>query len=112
MPDIELQIKNAIVRIRGMPVILAIDLARFFETETKFVNLYRNRNMDKFTEDYAFQLSETEWEGLKLQNATSKKGRGGTRHPPWAYTEHGVAMMSMGSGCVKTAWAMRRFQWI
>ena len=92
----EIEIKHSIVVVRDMPVILAADLARFFETETKFVNLYRKRNVDKFTEDYAFQLSKPEWEVLKLQNATSNKGRGGMRHLPWAYTEHGVAMMSMG----------------
>ena len=80
----EIEIKHSIVIVREMPVILAADLARFFETETKFVNLYRKRNVDKFTEDYAFQLSKPEWEVLKLQNATSSESHGGSRTLPWA----------------------------
>jgi len=51
----ETEIKHSIVVVREMPVILASDLAKFYDTETKFVNLYRKRNADKFTEDYAFQ---------------------------------------------------------
>jgi len=89
-------IKTAIVNIRGRPVILASDLAQFFETITKAVNQYRSRNSDKFTEDYAFQLTQDEVANLKSQNVTSSSGYGGNRHLPWAYTEHGVAMMSMG----------------
>ena len=89
-------IKQAIVIVRGMPVILAHDLARFFETTTKAVNQYRARNKDKFTPDYAFQLNKTEWHSLRSQNVTSNAGRGGARTLPWGYTEHGVAMMSMG----------------
>jgi len=89
-------IKGAIVNVRGRPVILANDLALFFETTTNLVNQYRKRNELKFTEDYAFQLNFEEWESLVLQNAISNKGRGGLRYLPWAYTEHGVAMMSMG----------------
>lgn len=92
----DLQIKNAIVMMRDRPVILASDLARFFETTVSVINQYRKRNVDKFSGDYAFQLSEGEWKRLKSQNVISNKGRGGSRHLPWAYTEHGVAMMSMG----------------
>jgi len=91
-----LDIKKAVVTVRGIPVILANDLARFYGSTASLVNLYRKRNADKFTEDYAFQLTPEEWNALKLQNAISNTGRGGSRHLPWAYTEHGVAMMSMG----------------
>lgn len=92
----EIEIKQAIVVVQSMPVILANDLASFFGTTTKAVNQYRSRNTNKFTPDYAFQLTETEWKSLRSQNVTSNIGRGGSRIPPWAYTEHGVAMMSMG----------------
>lgn len=91
MPTIPL-----IIVIRGLPVILANDLAQFYDTSVSAVNQYRSRNADKFTEDYAFQLTPSEVKSLKSQNVMSKKGRGGTRVRPWAYTEHGVAMMSMG----------------
>ena len=96
MSDEEIQIKSAIVQIRGHAVILANDLARFFDTTVSLINLYRKRNGEKFTSDYAFQLASEDWKILKLQNAISSEGHGGSRHLPWAYTEHGVAMMSMG----------------
>lgn len=84
--------------IRGVPVMLASDLARFYETKVGLVNQYRKRNEAKFTDDYAFQLTKQEWANLKSQNAISRleDTHGGSRHLPWAYTEHGVAMMSMG----------------
>ena len=92
----KIEIKHSIVIVREMPVILASDLAKFYDTKVSLVNLYRKRNADRFTDDYVFQLSPEEWESLKLQNAISSEGHGGSRHLPWAYTEHGVAMMSMG----------------
>lgn len=91
-----IEIKHSIVVVREMPVILANELAKFYDTTPKAVNQYRSRNTDKFTPDYAFQLTEIEWKSLRSQNVTSNTGRGGSRTPPWAYTEHGVAMMSMG----------------
>ncbi len=92
----KIAIHSAIVIIRETPVMLADDLARFFESTTKAVNQYRSRNADRFSTDYAFQLSREEWENLKSQSVTSSSGHGGSRTAPWAYTEHGVAMMSMG----------------
>lgn len=93
----ELQaISSAIVVVRGIPVMLAHDLALFFNIETKKINQYRFRNLERFSEDYAFQLSKKEWTNLKSQNVTSSFAHGGSRTIPWAYTEHGVAMMSMG----------------
>ena len=89
-------IENSIVIVRDTPVILASDLAKFFDTETKRINEYRSRNTERFSSDYAFQLSEDEWQILKSQNATSSVDHGGARARPWVYTEHGVAMMSMG----------------
>jgi hypothetical protein len=83
--------------LRGLSVILDADLAEFFGTTTTALNQYRSRNEARFTPDYAFQLTEEEWEGLISQIVISNaQGRGGRRKLPWAYTEHGVAMMSMG----------------
>lgn len=96
-PDGEkLEIQSAIILLREKPVILAHDLAKFFETETKKINQYRARNEDRFSGQYAFQLDAEEWKILKSQNVTASSSHGGSRTRPWAYTEHGVAMMSMG----------------
>lgn len=91
-----LNIKSSIVQIRGQLVILASDLAKFYDTSVGEINQYRKRNAEKFTDDYAFQLTQEELENLKSQNVISSTGHGGSRHLPWTYTEHGVAMMSMG----------------
>src|SRR5579871_374156 len=81
------------------------DLADLYEIETKSLNLAVKRNIKRFPEDFMFQLSKEEWDGLRfqietlkpknslrLQNETSK--RGGTRYLPYAFTEQGVAMLS------------------
>lgn len=64
--------------------------------KTKQINKSRARNAERFLPDYAFQLTNDEWQIFKLQNVTSSTKHGGSRTPSWAYTEHGVAMMSMG----------------
>jgi hypothetical protein len=89
------QIVGRILLINGVRVILDADLAGFYDTTTAAVNQYRARNEDRFTPDYAFQLTENEWEDLRSQDVISSS-HGGRRFRPWAYTEHGVAMMSMG----------------
>ncbi len=89
-------VSELIVVVRGQPVILAPDLAQLYGTTTSAVNQYRRRNEDRFTSDYAFQLTREEWEHLKSQGVMSNRSHGGRRVRPWAYTEHGVAMMSMG----------------
>src|SRR5205085_1487035 len=61
---------------------------------TKNLNLAVRRNIDRFPEDFMFQLSEEEFEDLRLQIATSSSGHGGRRYLPYAFTELGVAMLS------------------
>ena len=61
---------------------------------TKSLNLAVKRNADRFPEDFAFQLSEDEVAGLRFQFETTKRGRGGRRYRPYAFTEQGVAMLS------------------
>ena len=70
------------------------DLAELYEVTTGNLNLAVQRNMERFPEDLMFKLSTGEYESLILQIARSKKGRGGRRHLPYVFTEHGVAMLS------------------
>lgn len=78
--------------IRGHKAILDADLARIYGVTTARLNQQVKRNLERFPEDFMFQLTEEEFKGLMLQTATSKKGRGGRRKLPYAFTEHGAVM--------------------
>ena len=78
--------------IRGQKVMIDEDLAELYEVQTKRLNEQVKRNKDRFPDDFMFQLSKEEFEILKSQNATSSWG--GRRIPPYAFTEHGVLMLS------------------
>ena len=80
--------------IRNHKVMLDIDLAELYQVETGRLNEQVKRNADRFPEDFMFQLTNKEWEFLRSQFAISKKGRGGRRYAPFAFTEHGVLMLS------------------
>ena len=73
---------------------LDVDLAELYQVTTKRLNQQVGRNLKRFPEDFMFQLTNTGAEALRLQNATSKTGRGGRRYMPYAFTEQGVAMLS------------------
>lgn len=77
---------------RGVRVMLDYDLADLYEMETKNLNLAVKRNLLRFPDDFMFRLTKEEFESLRLQNVTSK--RGGTRYLPYVFTEQGVAMLS------------------
>lgn len=83
---------NNIYEIRGQKVMLDSDLAALYGVPTKRINEQVNRNADRFPDDFMFQLSEKEWQNLKSQFATSSWG--GRRKLPYAFTEHGVLMLS------------------
>jgi len=83
---------NKIYLIRNERVMLDSDLAELYGVETKRLNEQVKRNMDRFPEDFMFQLTEIEFENLKSQIATSSWG--GRRTLPYAFTEHGVLMLS------------------
>jgi len=85
-------IENKIVEIRGVKVMLDFDLAELYEVETKRLKESVKRNMKRFPKDFMFELTKTEFENLRTQFATSK--RGGTRYLPFAFTEQGVAMLA------------------
>jgi hypothetical protein len=85
-------ISNKIYIIRNQKVMLDNDLALLYGVETKRLNEQVKRNETRFPLDFMFQLTELEFKNLKSQTATSSWG--GTRKLPFAFTEHGVLMLS------------------
>jgi hypothetical protein len=73
---------------------LDTDLAALYQVPTFRLNEAVKRNRNRFPEDFMFQLTVEEAGFLTSQIAMSKKGRGGRRTLPYAFTEHGVAMLS------------------
>jgi hypothetical protein len=88
------QVEQKIRIVRGQRVLLDADLASLYRVTTAALNQAVKRNADRFPSDFAFQLSRQEFTALMSQSVTSKTGRGGRRKLPWAFTEHGVAMLS------------------
>src|SRR6266403_1194194 len=88
------QVERRIFLIRGQKVMLDTDLAELYRVPTKSLNLAVKRNPDRFPEDFMFQLTDDEAAGLRFHFETSKRGRGGRRYLPYAFTEQGVAMLS------------------
>ncbi|MFM7771071.1 MAG: ORF6N domain-containing protein, partial [Bacteroidota bacterium] len=77
-----------------MQVMLDSDLAKLYDTETKYINRAVQRNLIRFPADFAFKLSELEFEVVRCQFGTSKHSRGGRRYTPLVFTEQGVSMLS------------------
>ena len=86
------RIENRIYIIRGQKVMLDRDLATLYEVETKVLNQSVRRNIERFPNDFMFQLTRDEDKCLRSQFVTSNIGRGGKRYLPFAFTEQGVAM--------------------
>ena len=87
------RIEKAILLIRGQKVMLDADLAELYGVETRVLVQAVKRNLERFPEDFMFQLSQEEFTILRSQIVTSS-GRGGRRYRPYAFTEQGVAMLS------------------
>lgn len=86
-------IVSKIYEIRGSKVMLDSDLAELYSVETKQLKRQVNRNRDRFSDDFMFELTSEEYDKvLRCQNGTSK--RGGSRYMPYAFTEYGVLMLS------------------
>lgn len=90
----DLAIERVIFVVRGQRVMLDADLAELYGVQTRRLNEQVARNLDRFPEDFAFQLTQQEFTNLISQIATSSFAHGGRRKLPWAFTEHGVAMLS------------------
>ena len=85
-------IRSRIFTIRGVQVILSIDLAPLYDVEVKYLHRQVKRNANRFPSDFVLHLSPEETNALRCQNVTSK--RGGDRYGVLAFTEQGVAMLS------------------
>jgi len=95
MSDKEMPIElvaTKILLVRGRKVMLDKDLAGLYGVETFNLNKAVKRNIDRFPEDFMFQLTMEEYKNLIFQNGRSNWG--GRRHLPYAFTEQGVAMLS------------------
>ena len=93
------ELKAMIYTIRGVQVMLDSDLALLYNVETKVFNQAVKRNVERFPENFRFQLTENEYVNLRSQFVTSNgdttpAGRGGRRYLPYVFTEQGVAMLS------------------
>ena len=86
-------IQSLIYVIRGKQVMLDSDLAILYQVETKTFNQAVKRNIERFPENFRFQLKKEEYDSLRSQFVTSN-GRGGRRYLPYAFTEQGIAMLS------------------
>ena len=78
--------------IRGKKVMLDKDLAELYEVETSHLKRAVRRNIERFPDDFMFELVKDEWQNLRCQIDTSSWG--GVRYAPMAFTEQGVAMLS------------------
>jgi phage regulator Rha-like protein len=85
-------VESRILFLRHQRVILDSDIAELYGVPVKMLNQQVKRNRTRFPADFVFQLNAKENEFLRSQFVTSKKGRGGRRYMPYAFTEHGAIM--------------------
>jgi phage regulator Rha-like protein len=87
------RIENKIYLIRGQKVMIDRDLAELYGVETKYLTRQVRRNIERFPEDFMFQLSKEEAEASRCQIGTLKRGQN-IKYLPYAFTEHGILMLS------------------
>lgn len=86
-------IQNKIYQIRGERIMLDFDLAEMYEVETRVLKQAVRRNLDRFPQDFMFQLTDDEIDNMVSQSVIPSKSKfGGAK--PFAFTEQGVAMLS------------------
>ena len=90
------EIENRIYTLRGQQVMLDSDLARIYQVETKVFNQAVKRNMERFPENFRFQLTQDEFDTINLRSqfVTSSLNYGGRRYLPYVFPEQGIAMLS------------------
>ena len=90
---IEERVLGKIYIIRNQKVMLDSDLAKLYGVETKRLKEQVNRNRDRFPSPFMFELTKEEYEILRSQNATLKRGAH-SKYLPYAFTEHGILMLA------------------
>ena len=91
LPDV--YIVNKILLLKGQRVMLDSDLAELYDVPTKRINEAVRRNVERFPEDFMFQLTKEEYDSLRSQIATLKRGQH-SKYLPNVFTEHGVLMLA------------------
>jgi len=86
-------IQSKILSLRGKRVMLDHELAMMYEVETKMLKRAVKRNIERFPEDFMFELTKEEYQSLRYQFGTLKKGEH-SKYLPYAFTEHGILMLS------------------
>lgn len=87
-------VEKLIVTIRGIQVLIDRDLAYLYQVEVKQMNRQVKRNIERFPEDFMFQLTKEKYNSLKCQNGTSNERGGDHRALPYAFTQQGIGMLS------------------
>lgn len=85
-------LESRILFLRHQRVMLDADIAELYGVPVRILNQQIKRNQERFPADFVFQLTPKEHEVLRSQIVISKKGRGGRRYRPYAFTEHGAIM--------------------
>ena len=87
---------SRIYTLRNQKVMLDFDLAEMYGVSTRRLKEAVRRNIERFPEDFMFELTQEEFQTLRTQFASSKteENRGGSRYPPFAFTEHGAVMLA------------------
>jgi len=88
----QMVISSKIFLIRNQKIMLDMDLAELYQVETKQLKRQVKRNIERFPDDFMFELTKEEFENLRRHFGTSNWG--GTRYMPMAFTEQGIAMLS------------------
>ncbi|HWV70767.1 MAG TPA: ORF6N domain-containing protein [Pseudosphingobacterium sp.] len=91
---LETDVQDKIYLIRERSIMLDSDLASLYNVSTKALNQAVRRNIERFLEDFTFQLTKEEWSNLRSQIVTASWG--GRRNEPFAFTEHGILIQ-----CIK-----------
>lgn len=87
-------IVSKIYLLRGMKVMIDRDLAELYGVETKRLKEAVKRNLERFPDDFMFEMTKEELENWRSQNVTSNSLKMGMRYLPYCFSEQGVAMLS------------------
>jgi hypothetical protein len=91
---VQSEISSRILTLRGKQVMLDRDLAELYLVETKVLNQAVKRNIERFPDDFMFQMLEDEFKNWRSQFVTSNSDKMGLRRAPYAFTEEGIYMLA------------------